>query len=223
MVRLIDRPLMSYLANSKKLFVCVVTILIFGLTTFQSNSHASERISPYRVIGLYLYNFLLFVDWPNEVLDANDKITIGIIGKDHFADAFRPIQGKTVKGRKIVIREFKSIKDLNTPCQVLFISSSEKKQVPEILEKLKSSPVLTVSDMKGFALIGGMVGFPKILQSGKTGYSVPVEKNKRFQINLTAVKRAGLKIRARLLRIADIVQNDQHKQENNEKRDEKNN
>ena len=80
--------------------------------------------------------------------------------------------------------------------------------------------MLTVSDMEGFAHIGGMVSFSKILQLGKSGYSsVPIEKNKRFQINLTAVRRAGLKIRARLLRIADIVQNDQHKQENNEKRD----
>lgn len=211
---------MSYLANSKKLFVCVVTILIFGLASFQSNSHASERISPYRVIGLYLYNFLLFVDWPNEVLHVNDKITIAVIGTDHLADAFRAIQGKTIKGRKIVIREFKSIKDLNTPCQVLFISSSEKKQAPEIVQNLRDAPVLTVSDMEGFAHIGGMVSFSKILQLGKSGYSsVPIEKNKRFQINLTAVRRAGLKIRARLLRIADIVQNDQHKQENNEKRD----
>ena len=215
---------MSSLANSKKLFVCVVTILICGLTSFQSNSHASERISPNRIIGLYLYNFLMFVDWPHGVPYVNDKITIGIIGKDHFADAFRPIQGKTVKGRKIVIRQFKSIRGLNTPCQVLFISSSEKEQVPEILQNLKDAPVLTVSDMKGFTRIGGMVGFSKNSEWGTSGYPLlPVKKNKRFQINLTAVKRTGLKIRARLLRIADIVQNDQHEQENNEKRDEKNN
>jgi hypothetical protein len=215
---------MSCLANSKKLFVCVVTILIFVFTSFQSNSHTSERISPYRIIGLYLYNFLMFVDWPNEVLDVNDKITIGIFGTDHFADTFIPIQGKTIKGRKIVIRQLKGIRDLNTPCQVLFISSSEKKQAPKIVENLKDAPVLTVSDIKGFARIGGMVGFWKILQWERSGYPLlPVEKNKRFEINLTAVKRAGLKIRARLLRIADIVQNDQHGQENNEKRDEKNN
>lgn len=215
---------MSCLAKSKKFFGYVFIILIFGLTSFEANSHALERISPYRIIGLYLYNLLLFVDWPNEAFYTNDKILVGFIGTDHLSETFSPIQGKIIKGRKIVIREFKGIEDLNLPCHVLFICSTVKKQIPGILEKLKKLPVLTVSDMNGFARIGGMIDFSRIFQPRKSGCSsVPIEKNKRFEVNLRAVKRSGLKIRARLLRIAEIVQNDQHKQKNNEKRDGKEN
>ncbi len=61
------------------------------------------------------------------------------------------------------------------------------------MDLLKNNGVLTVSDTQGFLEDGGIVNFV-------------IEDNKvRFDINLTASEKAGLKIRSQLLRLAKKV------------------
>jgi bifunctional DNA-binding transcriptional regulator/antitoxin component of YhaV-PrlF toxin-antitoxin module len=78
-------------------------------------------------------------------------------------------------------------------CHLLFICPSEKKTVNEIIGLVKNQGVLTVADTQGFLDAGGIVNFV-------------IEDNKvRFDINLTASEKAGLKIRSQLLRLAKKV------------------
>ena len=152
--------------------------------------------------ALYLYNFLLFVDWPESAFDEKDCVCTAILGDDLLFEALKPMGGKAIKGRKMLVERCEDLKDLERPFHVIFIGSSMKALVPQILEQIKDEPVLTVSDMEGFTQMGGMVLFRNIGDpSDMTGYP------KRFEINLSAVKRAGLKIRSRLLRLSDIVYN----------------
>jgi len=44
--------------------------------------------------------------------DSKGVITIGIIGKDPFGDAFGPIEGRQVKNRTVVVKRFKDFKEL---------------------------------------------------------------------------------------------------------------
>ena len=155
-----------------------------------------------KVKALYLYNFLLFVEWPESAFNDKDCVCTAILGDDLLFEALKPMDGKTIKGRKMIVERCEDLKDLEKPFHVIFIGSSMKALVPQILEQIKDKPVLTVSDMEGFTQMGGMVLFRNIGDpSDKTGYP------KRFEINLPAVKRAGLKIRSRLLRLSDIVNN----------------
>ena len=81
-------------------------------------------------------------------------------------------------------------------CHLLFICPSEKKTVNEIIGLVKNQGVLTVADTQGFLDAGGIVNFV-------------IEDNKvRFDINLTASEKAGLKIRSQLLRLAKKVVKD---------------
>ena len=81
-------------------------------------------------------------------------------------------------------------------CHLLFICPSEKKTVNEIIDLVKNQGVLTVADTQGFLDAGGIVNFV-------------IEDNKvRFDINLTASEKAGLKIRSQLLRLAKKVVKD---------------
>jgi len=75
-------------------------------------------------------------------------------------------------------------------CQILFVSSSEKKNFPEIIRHLQGMPVLTVAETDGFLEAGGMINF--VEQDGKI----------RFQISDTAAKAAHLKISSKLLSLA---------------------
>ena len=118
---------------------------------------------------------------------------IGVLGKDPFGPILdRTVQGKTVKGRPIVVKRWKQASEIQS-CQVLFICSSEKSRLKDLLSKLKGAQVLTVSEMKGFTESGGQVGFF-------------TEKNRiRFEINQTATEEVRLKVSSQLLKLARIV------------------
>ena len=153
-----------------------------------------------RIKALYLYNFLLFVDWPEDVIGEDNTLRVAVIGDDTLFDLFEPITQKPIKGRKLIVERFDALEDLRSPCHVLFVGRSQGHIAPRILEKVKDRPVLTVSDMNGFTQMGGMVYFKHLACKEHTA-SHP----KRFEINLSAVEHAGLKIRSRLLRLSDIV------------------
>lgn len=77
-----------------------------------------------------------------------------------------------------------------TNCHIVFISTSERNRLPEILLSLKGTSVLTVGEMNHFAVSGGMINFVR-------------KGNKiRFQINREEATKAGLKISSKLLSLA---------------------
>jgi hypothetical protein len=82
-------------------------------------------------------------------------------------------------------------------CQIIFVASSEKRQVREILRGLRGACVLTVGDTAGFAGMGGIINF--VLDDGRV----------RFEINVKAAERARLKVSARLLTVAKLVVTDE--------------
>lgn len=187
--------------------ILVLALLAGGLAP-QARAHHSPE---YHVKAAFVYNFIRFVDWPKEkAADSNEAITIGVLGKDPFEDAFEPLKDKQAKGRKVVVKRFKGFEELKKSsqgdkselqhqikalrkCYLLFICSSEEKALGDIITSVKDHPVLTVGDMPGFLEAGGIVNF------------VMEEKKVRFEINITAARHAKLKISSKLLRLAKRV------------------
>ncbi len=79
-------------------------------------------------------------------------------------------------------------------CQVLFISSSERPQIKEVLENLRGSNTLTVGDTTGFAQSGVAINF--ILEQDRV----------HFEINVKSAQKAGLKLSSKLLSVAKVVE-----------------
>jgi YfiR/HmsC-like len=154
----------------------------------------TEQASEYQIKAAFLYNFAKFVEWPPAVSPgANDPMEICVVGEDPFGNTLnQSIEGKTVSGHKLMIRRLKPAQDMKG-CQVAFISSSEKSHLPSVLESLKGGGVLTVGETEGFAALGGVINFT--MENDKV----------RFEINLDAAGRAGLKISSKLLLLARIV------------------
>jgi hypothetical protein len=153
-----------------------------------------EAPSEYQVKAAYLFNFLKFVDWPADAFsDPLAPIIIGIAGDDPFGEALLQIVlGKTVQDRDVIIRRYRPGEDLKG-CQILFINASEIKRLPHLLDSLRGSSVLTVSDMDHFIEAGGMIQFK-------------VENNRvRFSIDLQVAERARLKISSKLLAVAQAA------------------
>src|SRR5437588_4237148 len=54
----------------------------------------------YEIKAAYLHNFIKYVDWPS----YGDTISISELGHDPFETALAPLNGKIVKGRRLVIQ-----------------------------------------------------------------------------------------------------------------------
>ena len=173
---------------------CTALLLTCGWMTSFRSIHAQEAPTEYQVKAAYLFNFLKFVEWPDDPFaDTHGHWVIGIIGDNPFGDELTQIvSGKTVQGHELQVRQFQPGEDLHA-CHVLFISASEKKHLPSMLAALDGSSVLTVADMDHFIASGGMIQF------------VMEEKRVRFGIDVGASSRARLKVSAKLLSLARTV------------------
>lgn len=194
------------------MIVLVPVLLVAPCVVQGADDNAAER--EYQIKAAFIYNFIKFVDWPKEkVAESNEPAIIGIVGKDPFGNAFAPVKDKEDKDRKVLIKRFKPIEELKKSgekdksllereidslrkCHLLFICSSEEKSINEIINLVKDYSVLTIGDMQGFLESGGIINF------------ITEEKKVRFEINVTAAKRAKLKIRSQLLRLAKRVVGD---------------
>ena len=166
----------------------------------------SAQYKEYEVKAAFMYNFLKFIDWPEgKMASSGNQIIIGIIGKDPFGDAADIFKDKKVEERNVVVKRFEGIEQLKKTadkdkqiealqaCHLLFICPSEQKQANEIIDIAGKNGVLTVGDTSGFTESGGSINF--LMEDNKI----------RFDINLTASEKAGLKIRSQLLRLAKKV------------------
>ena len=177
----------------KKYFMLAVIIILVAFAV-TGNAQIIKGLHPpdYQVKAVFLYKFALFVEWPQEAFaDSNAPIIIGILGRDPFGDYLdRIVANKKIKGRKLIIKRFKRHQKLE-PCHILYISSSERKYLNRIFKKIGDSNTLTVGEINYFTRDGGIINFV-------------MKRNKiRFEINLTAAEKAGLKISSKLIRLAE--------------------
>ena len=175
------------------MLVWIVLIDLLVVTCNWTLSDEAEGFSEYDVKAAFLFNFIRFVDWSDRTRDKTDReLILGIAGEDHFGNALNSIRDRKIKGRTLVIIDATAINRL-ADCDILFISSSEKERLPSIMAALKDLPILTVSELEGFAERGGMINF------------IIVGNRVHFEVNPDAAKRVGIHISSQLLKLARIV------------------
>ncbi len=162
-----------------------------------SDGGAEEAPTEYQVKAAFLFNFARFVEWPPRAFEtASSPIAVCVLGEDPFGESLnRVVDGKTLGDRAMTVRRGKKLRELSG-CEILFISASERARLPEILEELRTTPVLTVGEGEDFATRGGEVQF--ILE----------DSHVHLLINVDATERAGLKVSSKLLSLAHVVHGD---------------
>ena len=148
----------------------------------------------YQVKAAYLFNFAKFVEWPAGTFRTpHSPLVICVLGSNPFGSELEgSIAGKTVGGRRLEISHLPRGLDAST-CQIVFITSSEKGGIREILQRLTGTNALTVGDTSGFTDDGGMINF--VWDGGRV----------RFEANVDAAEHAHLRLSARLLTVAKLV------------------
>ncbi len=156
-------------------------------------SAQKQIASEYQIKAVFLFNFAQFVEWPAKSFQETNSIGIGILGDDPFGDFLdETIRGEEVNGHPLVVHRYQHVADVKV-CHILFINVVDANQLTQIITSLKSKSILTVSDADSFTKRGGMIRF--FTENKKT----------RLRINLNAAKEAELTISSKLLRLAEVV------------------
>ena len=177
-----------------------ITIVILALLMIGSAAPSvfaeQQKAGEYQVKAACLYNFINFIEWPPQSsFESSPTITLCIIGDDPFGGALTDFQNETVRGKKLLIKH-RSSDDLKG-CNILFLPASEKHHAAKILRSIGKSDVLTVSDTEESAKQGIIISF------------FIEQKKVRFAVNRYTAQQAGLKISAKLLKLAKIIDSEE--------------
>jgi hypothetical protein len=198
----------SLFVRGPALLALLSTVLTLAFSVSLTEAAPSTRIivaeqsaiQEYELKAVYLYNFLQFVQWPEDKrsLSKDGSMIIGIIGESPFGESLndlrREIRQRNMPPIKIVyygtyedvVRESRDISN----CHLLFLCPSERDRFNRIIADLNNAPVLTVADTEHFLSAGGMITL--VQSNGKM----------RWIVNRTAVDKSGLRFSAQLLSIA---------------------
>jgi hypothetical protein len=116
-----------------------------------------------------------------------------VLGRDPFDGALEAVvSGQTIGGRPIALR--KVVDATGVPgCRVLYVPAEETRRFRPLLDAVRKSPILTVSDAPDFLERGGIIQF------------VLVSERVRFAVSMDAAQEAGLQLSAELLKVATRV------------------
>lgn len=167
----------------KKLFLILIVLFVVH------NSYAQTEIP--KAQSIFIYNFTRLVEWP-EAYKTGDFI-IGIIGNsDVFGELETYTTGKKVGMQSIVVKKFKDVSEIDK-CHILFISYNKSGALAEIIKKTDTAPTLIVGERKNMMNEGAGIGF------------VLLDDKLKFELNLPAATRNGLKTNTKLQEMAMTI------------------
>jgi hypothetical protein len=148
----------------------------------------------YRVKAAFLVNFVRFTEWPADALGPpGAPIVIGVLGLNPFGDDLvNAVRDRTLHDRPVRVINIATREEFES-CHVIFVTADDHLRWDPLLLALRDRPVLTVGEEPHFARDLGLVGF--FLEGERV----------RFEVNLQATERAGLRMSSRMLTLARIV------------------
>lgn len=150
---------------------------------------AADEVPEYRIKAAFVYNFIVFTEWPAEV---GPTLNLCVHGADPFGKEIDGLQGKAAAGRTIAVQRRAAGEPLRG-CQAVFFSAASVEAAPRLVDALRTAPVLTIADSPG-ALRQGIALNMRLAQDRVA-----------FEVNLTAARAAGVTLSSKLLRLATEV------------------
>ncbi|MCD6117631.1 YfiR family protein [bacterium] len=172
---------------------CYFFLIIIIFLNFMAFANINKEVGhEEKIKSVFIYNFTKYIQWSNN--DTSNTFKIAFIGDSKIIIPLKEIAEKrTIGNKKIRIKHYHDIQDIDM-CHILFISASEKGCLKNILQKVGHENILTISDSKGFADKGVAINL------------VVVADKIKFEINSSALKRAGLHVSSQLLKLAILVE-----------------
>jgi hypothetical protein len=156
----------------------------------------ATRVPERSIKAAYLYKFAGYVEWTTARFPAPDApIEIGVAGDPTLAEELASITvGRSVEGRSITARAIAAT-DAVDSLEILFIAGPDSSALERLLAAASAGPqpILTVTESAAEPPKGSMINF------------VVDRERVRFEVDLDAAERDGVKLNSRLLAVARRV------------------
>jgi hypothetical protein len=153
----------------------------------------------------YIYTILKHVAWHGSPSPRTTKTAnVCIIGDRALSVLFKVLEKRHKQRHEhdLTVNLTYSANGVNIPdCHMLFIGKAAADRLPSILEQANSRPMLTISDIKGFADKGGMIELRKVKDGART--------NIKLRINAARAEEKNVALGVELLFIADHVEGEE--------------
>jgi hypothetical protein len=170
----------------------IVILLLLILPSALSFGQEDDVPQEYLVKAKYLLNIPLYTEMPAQMKNGG-TYTICLIGDTPLENILMSSKGRLIKNRPLVVRRVDDISQVDS-CQMLFIASSERHRIQGLLSEANRRSVLTISDMRDFARLGGMINL------------LTVDNRITFDLNRSAASKASISFSSHLLKLArDII------------------
>ncbi len=155
-----------------------------------SEAQTNER----SVMAAYIYRFITYVEWPASVFpNAEAPIVIGIVNADDIAAELEQIvQGRIALNRRLQVRRL-TVGEPWTGVNVLFVGGEAAPKFLQTAKALADRSVLTITGVERGIEHGSVINF------------VQVDGRVRFEVNVAAAEKSGLRLSSRLLTVATRV------------------
>ncbi len=161
-----------------------------------SGRASSQALSEPALKAAFLYNFTKFTAWPAETTPPGAALTLCAIGDGAIVGMLQQIvTGHPIDGHDVKLVAMAADGPLRT-CHVLYLAGDDARRDGEVLERVKTAPVLTVGETDRFARTGGVARL--FVDGGKM----------RFAINVDAAQRAHLRISSKVLALGVVVRDE---------------
>jgi uncharacterized protein DUF4154 len=154
---------------------------------------AAEQTKSYSesdIKAALVYNILHFIDW-----QPKDLVICVYQPDDEDVSSFHSLPAQTKSGKTLEVKFLHRNGNalIQNNCHVIFVTKKGGDDAYEILNETKNSQRLTIGESDHFIKQGGMINF------------VRKDLTIKFEINVSALNQADLKISSQVLRIADRV------------------
>jgi hypothetical protein len=149
----------------KILWLCLL-VLLGGAHPLQAEEISQE----YQLKLAFMVNFARFITWPEASFSpAQPQLTLCVLGKNPFGNTLSSVEGKKVGDHTVKVEQMETF-GKDQQCHLLFVSQSEAGRAASLEPALGRRPVVTVSDLSGFAAAGGCIEF--VLKDGRLSFII---------------------------------------------------
>jgi len=170
-------------------------ILIALLVLWGTTAVSADGSLEYAVKATFLYKFAPFIEWPNSAFASpTSPFNLCLVGDDPFNGLVdQATANQRIADRPIFVRHLGTV-DGPSGCHMMFVAGSNAQSTAQVLDAVRGSSVLTVTDSATKTQARGIIQF--IVQDNRV----------RFDIDDNAAAQNHLTISSKLLDIARSVQ-----------------
>lgn len=175
-----------------KNIVLITFFLLICSSMTKLQAQQSFEDTRYQVYSIFIYNFTKYIQWPDEY--NSGEFIIGVFGETKLIKELDKLaQLRNVNGRKIVVKTYNSIKEVDAKCHILFIDVTQSNNLSDVLEKTKTRSMLIVTNKDGLGKTGSLINFTTL------------EGKPTFEMNVSAIEKRNLKFAQQLKTLAIVI------------------